>query len=143
MATNNKKKKIDESGQALLEFLIVIPLFMFLFWMIWSYALGWWIQVSAATAVHDGVAVVAQGSSIPQGRQAANSILDAALGPTAEGLKEGLAFYYVPWQRSVQGDIESIWRSPLSYYGFPPMQVRARSSQRVERFYGGAPDEWE
>jgi len=39
MATNNKKKKIDESGQALLEFLIVIPLFMFLFWMIWSYAL--------------------------------------------------------------------------------------------------------
>lgn len=142
MATR-KKKKIDERGQALLEFLIVVPLFMFLFWMVWSFALYWWMQVSAATAVTEGVAVIAQGGSIPQGRRAADAVLDAALGPTAKGLKEGMQFNLVPWQRSVLGDVQASWRSPLSYYGFPPMRVRARSFQRDERFYGGAPGEWE
>ena len=137
------KLRNDEKGQGLLEFLITLPVWMLLFWMIWSFALYWWTQVSTATAIHEGMSVIAQGGTVPKGRAEAEGILESALGSQADGLKERLFLYRLaPW-RSVMGSVRATWEPPLRAYGFPDMPVGARSFQRNERFYGGAPDGWE
>lgn len=143
-----RKEKADgcpkgEKGQGMIEFLMTLPVWMLLIWMIWSYAIHWWMQVSAATAVHDGVAIVAQGGTAAQGKERAGEILDSSLGPLGEGLADQVWIEPLPSHRSVIGGVSASWRSPLSYWGFPEMQVSARSFQRDERFYGGAPHAWE
>jgi hypothetical protein len=137
------QKEKREAGQGMLEFILTLPVFVLLTWMIFSYAMHWWMQVTAATAVHDGVAVIAQGRTIPQGRREAGKLIDASLGRMGEGLKERLWLERLPSHRSVIGGLSATWRSPLSYWGFPAMPVSARSFQRDERFYGGAPYAWE
>ena len=132
-----------ERGQGMLEFVVTLPLWLLLATMVWSFALYWWMQVSAATAVHDGVGVVAQGGAVHQGRGRAAQVLDAALGPMGEGLKRALWVRHLPAHRSVVGGLSASWQSPLRYWGFPDMHISARSFQRDERFYGGAPDVWE
>ena len=132
----------------MIEFLMTLPVWMLLIWMIWSYAIHWWMQVSAATAVHDGVAIkFAQHAGIEvaaaQGKERAGEILDSSLGPLGEGLADQVWIEPLPSHRSVIGGVSASWRSPLSYWGFPEMQVSARSFQRDERFYGGAPHAWE
>ena len=138
-----RKQNKAERGQGMIEFIITLPVWTLLIWMLWSYAMHWWMQVTAATAVHDGVAVIAQGGTIPQGRKEAGKIIDAAVGRMGSGIKEHLWLQRVPSHRSVIGEVDAEWRSPLSYWGFPAMPVSARSFQREERFYGGAPYAWE
>jgi len=132
-----------EEGQGMVEFLLTLPVWLLLAWLIWSFALHWWMQVSTATAVHDGVSVVAQGGGLPEGRQRAQRVLQAALGTLGDGLQESLHLQRVATHRSVYGRAGTAWRSPLRYWGFPDLMVGASSFQRDERFYGGAPDGWE
>jgi len=141
--SRQKKEGNGEEGQGMIELLMTLPLWLLLTWMIWSFALYWWMQVSAATAVHDGVGVVAQGGTIPQGKARAGEILESALGPMGESLMERLWMEHLGSHRSVIGGVNASWRSPLSYWGFPRMTISARSFQRDERFYGGAPYAWE
>jgi hypothetical protein len=136
-------RKRQEEGQGILEFILTLPVWLLLVWMIWSFALHWWMQVSAATAVHDGVAAAAQGGTLAEGRRRAEHLLEASLGAQGAGLRERLLLQRVPSHRSVYGSAAASWRSPLSYWGFPEMPVAASSFQRDERFYGGAPDGWE
>jgi hypothetical protein len=127
----------------MVEFLLTLPVFMLLVWMIWSFAMHWWMQVSAATAVHDAVQVIAQGGTIAQGQHKAENELEAALGPLGKSLSEQIWMERLHSHRSVMGGVSASWRSPLSYWGFPEMPISARSFQRNERFYGGAPYAWE
>ena len=133
----------SEEGGGYVEFLITLPLFMLLVLLVWSFALYWWMQVSAATAIHDGVRVAAQGGTIVQGRTRAYERLEAALGKLAEPIEEKLYIIRLPALRSVRGGVEYTYHSPLRYFGFPGFQVKATSFQREERFYGGRPGKWE
>ena len=127
----------------MIEFILTLPVWLLLAWMIWSFALHWWMQVSTATAVHDGVAAVAQEGTLAEGYRRAERVLEASLGALGAGLRESLHLQRIPSHRSVYGRAAASWRSPLSYWGFPDMPVAASSFQRDERFYGGAPDGWE
>lgn len=131
----------DTGGQDLLEWTIGLPLFLLLCGAIAFYAWLWWNQTTAAIAIHDGVYLSAmQGGSPALGAERTNRILFSALGNTAQSYYWTMAFDTET--RSVYGYIYNDSLMRLPFLGPMPLQIRAGSVQRRERFYGGPPSGW-
>lgn len=139
-------------GQAYLEFLISLPVFLFLFGLAIMIAWYWWMQASAAVALHEGTRVAAvEGGSTAQGLQTTEWMLRQSLGPYfGPRVAGGAAIVEVPPLRSVMGMVR--YDAPPNFLGGilgtvlweRPWFVRASSFQRREKFYPGPPQAgWE
>lgn len=133
----------EERGQALLEFLIVYPLFFLLVLFVIAYGWWWWNQSTAACAIHDGTYEAARREGdIGAGEAAVRAKLEAALGGTASAYAGHYSLSDVPGMRSVRGNIHKDHVIDIPWVGDVLFAVKAQSFQRKERFYGGPPAGW-
>jgi len=132
---------LREDGQTILEWTVVLPLFMAISAGIIFYAWLWWNQVTAATAIHDAVYLAARhGGDIAEARERIEELLNAALGGYAEGFSYEIT--PDPATRSVSGTIRREKVVDLPFLGEFLFSVKASSFQRLERFWAGPPSGW-
>jgi hypothetical protein len=131
----------DERGQDLVEWTIGLPVFMILCVGIVFYAWMWWNQVVAAGAVHDGTYLAAlRGGDVSAGYARTQQMLRSAVGAFASSYSVTIGSDAA--RRSVSGTVRNNSLFSLPYLGALPLNIQARSFQRLERFYGGPPQGW-
>jgi len=131
----------DRRGQDILEYTVVLPIFLMVVVGLMVYAWYWWSQTTAAVAIHDGTYLAARrGGSIAQGMARVEELLRAALGGGAQHIHYSITER--PAERSMEGQIEGERMIHLPFVGDTLLRVRASSFQRREQFYGGRPNGW-
>ena len=131
----------QEEGQAevevaltLLFFLATILVFVELVWL-------WWGQLTAAVALHDGVAAAGRTGDVYAGQGEMRRLVYAALDERrADALVDNAVLQVSGWQRMVSGRIDVPW--PPLLFPLPSdmrPRIRATSIQRLEGFYPGQP----
>ena len=126
-------------GQALVEWVMILPIFLALCMAIAFFGWLWWNQVNAAAAVHDGTALAAaKGGSAAAGLTRMRDMLRAGVGPTWANQYQ-LRISGSDAQRSVIGWVRSPRVFQVPFLGPMAMRIQAGSFQRLERFYGGPP----
>ncbi|MBU0493817.1 MAG: hypothetical protein KKA73_09290 [Chloroflexi bacterium] len=130
-----------ETGQAYLEFVLLLSLAIFLAGVFGSLAWYWWNQTVAAVAIHDGTraAAVWHGGSLHNGYATTDRILQAGLGGTAPD-QQHYSIGYAGDLRSVIGSIDYQYSAP---FGLGLLRIRSRAFLRDEQFYPGPPERWE
>ncbi len=139
MSRGRGRNLFNRSGQGTLEFIVTIPLYLLLFFLVLYFGIYMWMQIVSSVALHDGVRVTAETGNVGQGYARAQTILRAGLGGLALGPESGLTLAVAPAARGVRGRIDYSWRTELVGFGLTPLRVRASSFARMERFYGGPP----
>jgi len=129
----------NRSGQAALEFVATLPLYLLLFFLVLYFGLYMWMQIISSVALHDGVRVTAETGNVAAGYARARMLMEAGLGGLASGPENTLVITVNPAARGVQGRIDYSWRTELVGFGITPLRVKASSFARMERFYGGPP----
>jgi len=120
---------------------MALPLFVAISAGIIFYGWLWWNQVTAATAIHDGVYLVARhGGDVARGMAHIRSLLEAALGGYAQGFSYEITTDLA--SRSVRGAIEQQEVVSLPFVGQFTFSVKASSFQRLEQFWAGPPAGW-
>ena len=131
----------DDSGQDLVEWTVGLPVFMILCAGIVFYAWMWWNQVAAAAAVHDGTYLAAmRGGDMGAGYARTQQMLRSAVGGFASSYS--ISIGADTSRRSVSGSVRNSSLFSLPYLGALPLNIQARSFQRLEQFYGGPPAGW-
>ena len=131
----------DDSGQDLVEWTVGLPVFMILCAGIVFYAWMWWNQVAAAAAVHDGTYLAAmRGGDMGAGYARTQQMLRSAVGGFASSYS--ISIGADTSRRSVRGSVRNSSLFSLPYLGALPLNIQARSFQRLEQFYGGPPNGW-
>ncbi len=131
----------DDGGQDLLEWTIGLPVFLVLCAGIVFYAWMWWNQVAAAAAVHDGTYLAAmRGGDTNAGYARIERMLRSAVGATADAYTVSIGADAS--RRSISGSVRNYSLFRLPYLGTLPLNIQARSFQRLEQFYGGPPAGW-
>ena len=131
----------DEQGQDLVEWVVGLPVFMILCAGIVFYAWMWWNQVAAAAAVHDGTYLAAiRGGNTGSGYARTQQMLRSAVGGFASSYS--ITIGADAGRRSVAGSVRNSSLFSLPYLGAMPLNIQARSFQRLEQFYGGPPKGW-
>jgi hypothetical protein len=143
----------DESGVALFEYAIALPVFMMLVFFAIAICWFWWQQNIAVVALHEGTNLDAiHGGAVydlpPTGSERTKAILIAALGATAPDFRTAYHINRVEGVRSFSGslNLHHAWNIPL--LGWFQYTVKGQSFQRNWQFYGGPPirgpkGEWE
>jgi len=131
----------DDRGQDLVEWTVGLPVFLILCAGIVFYAWMWWNQVAAAAAVHDGTYLAAmRGGDVGAGYARIQRILRSSVGTAANGYT--ISIGVDAGRRSVSGSVRNDHVFTLPFLGPLPLNIRAGSFQRLERFYGGPPTGW-
>jgi hypothetical protein len=131
----------DDRGQDLVEWTVGLPVFLILCAGIVFYAWVWWNQVAAAAAVHDGTYLAAmRGGDIRAGYARTQQMLRSAVGGLASSYSISIGADV--GRRSVNGSVRNNRLFTLPYLGALPLNIQARSFQRLEQFYGGPPQGW-
>lgn len=140
----NTEEKQGEQGQAYIEFIIVLPLMIILFYFVGVQAWWWWNQTTAAVAIHDGTAAMGHhGGSLAEGHAEVREALTAALGGVASEYAGTYRLVDLPAMRATTGYIRNETVVDIPYVGSRLFTVEARSFQRREQFYGGPPSFFE
>jgi len=135
------------SGQAYLEFLIVLPGIILLVLLVWEFAYFMWSRMVVSTGTFEGARVVATGGSLQEGYATYREVLEGSLGRMAQE-HEG------HFTLSVNHELRSVWAQAEVPYQWPTglgalmggqMELTLDSSAlfRLEEFFGGPPEEWE
>lgn len=131
----------DERGQDLVEWTVGLPVFLLLCAGIVFYAWVWWNQLAAAAAVHDGAYLAAiRGGDTGAGYARTQRMLRSAVGGSANSYS--ISISTDASRRSVAGTVRNSSLFSLPYLGAMPLNIQARSFQRLEQFYGGPPTGW-
>ncbi len=131
----------DELGQDLVEWTVGLPVFMILCAGAVFYAWIWWNQVVAAAAVHDGTYLAAMRGGDPgAGYARTQRLLQSAVGGFASSYSVSIGADAS--HRSVSGSVRNNSLFSLPYLGSLPLNIQAKSFQRLEQFYGGPPRGW-
>ena len=139
-----KRPQGGEAGQAYLEFVVVFGCLAALAMFLAVFGWHWWTQVTAATAIHDATTLAAvDGGDRAAGYDAMRRLLGAALGGAAGQFEGKYAIFYVPAWRSAVGSIGDVQAVSVPFLGGGVLTIKAASVQRTERFYGGAPEDFE
>ena len=143
----------DESGVALFEYAIALPVFMMLTFFAIAICWFWWQQNIAVVALHEGTNLDAIHGGVAYGLptsgvERTEAILIAALGATAPDFRSAYRINRVDGVRSISGNLslQHAWNIPL--LGWFQYLVQGQSWQRNWQFYGGPPirgpkGEWE
>lgn len=143
----------DESGAAMFEYTIALPIYMMLVFFAVAICWFWWQQNIAVVALHEGTNLDAiHGGAVygqpPTGNERTKAILIAALGATAPDFRTAYRINRVDGVRSISGNLnlQHSWNIPL--LGWFQYTVQGQSWQRDWVFYGGPPTrgpkgEWE
>jgi hypothetical protein len=143
----------DESGVAIFEYAIALPVYMMLVFFAIAICWFWWQQNIAVVALHEGTNLDAiHGGGVyglpPNGAERTKAILIAALGASAPDFRTAYRINRVNGVRSVSGSLSlrHTWNIPL--LGWFRYTVLGQSWQRDWQFYGGPPirgpwGEWE
>jgi len=134
----------DETGAAMFEYAIALPVWLMLIFFAVAVSWYWWQQNIAAVALHEGTNLDAiHGNAaygLPaNGAQRTKDILVASLGASAADFRHSYRIYSVTGVRSVGGQVslQHTWNLPL--LGLFRYAIRAQSFQRDWQFYGGPP----
>ena len=131
----------DERGQDLVEWTVGLPVFLILCAGIVFYAWMWWNQVAAAAAIHDGTYLAAmRGGDMGAGYARTQQMLRSAVGGFASSYS--ISIGADASRRSVSGSVRNSSLLTLPYLGALPLNIQAKSFQRLEQFYGGPPQGW-
>jgi hypothetical protein len=125
----------DERGQALLELLLVIPLFIFITGAIIGMGWAYWVRLNQTAYAQEATAQAGRATSVAQGRALA-ARFSAATNVDLDG--QSSVLWLAPY-RGVRA--EAHYQAPaLLLHRLRPPEIQAGSFFRWERFYGGPPD---
>lgn len=133
-----------EEGQAEVEFVLTILLFLATILAFVELTWYWWGHLTVAVALHDGVATVGRTGSVDAGVEEMRRLVYAALDERrADSVMAHTVFQVNEVQRMASGRVDAPWVPLL----FPLPEslrpfVRASSTQRLEGFYPGQPPYW-
>ncbi len=134
-----------ESGQAYVEFVIVLPGLLLLVLLAWELAYFQWGRMVVSTATFDGTRAVATGHTPAEGYAIYNQIVGTGLGSLGSG--GNFSIVVQPALRSVRSHTDVPWQWPAGLAGLMGgglnLSLKSSSLFRLEEFWPGPPNTFE
>ena len=134
-----------ESGQAYVEFVIVLPGLLLLVLLAWELAYFQWGRMVVSTATFDGTRAVATGHTAAEGYAIYDQIVGTGLGSMGQG--GNFSIVVQPTLRSVRSHTDVPWQWPAGLAGLMGgnlnLSLKSSSLFRLEEFWPGPPGTFE
>jgi hypothetical protein len=139
-------RKRARSGQAYVEFVIVVLPMLLIILFLWEISYYSWSRMVVASATYEAAREVATGGTMAGGQAIYDDLLTAGLGGLADQHRGHFRLTRVDGLRSVYAaaDVPYAWPKYLESLGVSAaLRMRATALFRIEEFYGGPGDEFE
>ena len=137
----------SESGQAYVEFLVVMIGVLLLTLLAWEFAYFWWARMIVSTGTIEASRAVANGAPVSEGYAIYEDILGTGLGRMSQQHGGHFSLAVQPGYRSVRAraDVPYQWPSGLGALmgGGMNLSLKASAFFRLEQFYPGPPGAFE
>ena len=131
------------SGQAYIEFVVVLPGVILLTLLAWEFAYFWWGRMVVSTATFEAARQVASGESEAVGYAVYEDVLSMGMGRMAEDHRGGFDLVTVPEQRSVRAEVAVPYHWPIGLAalmgGDMDLTLSASAFFRLEQVAFGPP----
>ena len=142
-----KRRCRARRGQALTEFVVVLPGVLMLIMLTWEFAYFWWSRMVVSTATFEAARAVAAGEQAADGYAIYDAVLASGLGQMSRDYEGGFSLAVQPGLRSVRARAELPWQWPTGLGalmgGGPDLHLKSSALFRLEELYLGPPDKFE